>query len=432
MVSLLSNAFRRWLVYGIFFFIVFFLVLRTAHKSSTFTTHPPADGPPDGTSSQPGPSTDPPAGQTGESPVISESKLALPIPANIEIPHFNRTSILVTCTRSEHDVAWLHEDLPDMPKILYDLERRDAPYHVPEDKGNEAMAYLTYIIDHYDTLPDVVLFFRGERITNDNNLLLDNNSAETIRRLSLDRVSRVGFMNARCQLDPGCPNWIHFGRSEADRKNDKKPEEPAFSVHLWRQLFPIDGSEDKNDHRLFVPRTLSAPTGSQFAVTKEKILARSRSDYIFFRKWIIETPIESDLVGQIFSFLWQYIFTGYTDVCPAESSCHCDGYGVCFGGQAKLDRWMDMHAHRARLVDSLRALERPAEGDDHAGGGDDTKSGGDQKDGDRAQAQLSKTEMETKVKDLTEKLRAGKEAAFKAGQALANRKLEAEIIEEEA
>ena len=77
---------------------------------------------------------------------------------------------------------------------------------VPKNKGHEAMVYLAYIIDNYDNLPDTVLFFHPHRTTWHNNALLDLDSKKTIEHLSDVKVARDGYFNARCRLDPGCPD----------------------------------------------------------------------------------------------------------------------------------------------------------------------------------------------------------------------------------
>lgn len=50
------------------------------------------------------------------------------------------------------EYSWRHAiyavDQPDSERYL----------HTPKNKGKESMAYLTYLIDHYDNLTDVQVF----------------------------------------------------------------------------------------------------------------------------------------------------------------------------------------------------------------------------------------------------------------------------------
>jgi hypothetical protein len=46
--------------------------------------------------------------------------------------------------------------------LIYDKETPSNPYNVPINRGNEASAYLKYIVDHYDNLPEYTLFLHDE------------------------------------------------------------------------------------------------------------------------------------------------------------------------------------------------------------------------------------------------------------------------------
>jgi Protein of unknown function (DUF3431) len=65
------------------------------------------------------------------------------------------------------DTSWLDVYLSEIPHIIYEEERLDdspaALYTTIANKGNEAMAYLQFIIDFYDRLPQNVLFIHGNR-----------------------------------------------------------------------------------------------------------------------------------------------------------------------------------------------------------------------------------------------------------------------------
>ena len=46
--------------------------------------------------------------------------------------------------------------------LIYDKETPSNPYNVPINRGNEASAYLKYIVDHYDNLPEYTFFLHDE------------------------------------------------------------------------------------------------------------------------------------------------------------------------------------------------------------------------------------------------------------------------------
>src|ERR1700760_3088803 len=64
----------------------------------------------------------------------------------------NYTRTIVLGKRSTDNTNWIDEELFGMEKAVYVVDNKTASLRVPQNKGNEAMVYLTYIIDHYATL----------------------------------------------------------------------------------------------------------------------------------------------------------------------------------------------------------------------------------------------------------------------------------------
>lgn len=65
------------------------------------------------------------------------------------------------------DTSWLDVYLSEVPHIIYqvdDVENTQGAQHATvANKGNEAMAYLQFIIDYYDRLPPTIAFIHGDR-----------------------------------------------------------------------------------------------------------------------------------------------------------------------------------------------------------------------------------------------------------------------------
>ncbi|KAK8207500.1 hypothetical protein IWZ01DRAFT_368499 [Phyllosticta capitalensis] len=246
------------------------------------------------------------------------------------------------------DVSWINE-LPEMATAIYVVDHpEEGDLTVPMNKGHEAMVYLTYIIDNYDSLPDIVFFFHSDRYAWHNNpLLKGGDSVETIKRMNLGRVARFGYMNTRCHLDPGCPDWIHLDRPYVDAQELKKSGEMSFTTRVWRELFP--------GHK--APTALAAPCCAQFAVSGERILETSREQYIHLRKWLMETDLQDFYSGRVFEYLWQYIFMRESQYCPAEHSCYCDGYGLCFGSAENYQRFWSVRREREYLQNNMASMQ---------------------------------------------------------------------------
>ena len=298
----------------------------------------------------------------------------------------------------DEDVSWVQRELPGLPTALYTVDDPSAPLTVPRNKGREAMVYLTYIIDHYDNLSDTTLFFHSHRSAWHNNVLLDLSTPLTIRRLSDDRVARTGYFNARCHLDPGCPDWIHIDRPEIDRDPVRKVEEEHFTRELWMELHP--GAR--------VPPVLSQPCCAQFAVSRARLRTLPRAEYERYRDWLLRTPLEDGLAGRVMEYNWQYIFARRAELCPRMDSCYCDGYGICFGGAAKLKAWLDKLRQWEIAGEKARAWRDAA--------GDPQRQAGLEKD---------QGHWEQREASLKRELDEEKRQAYERGDNLDNRIIEA-------
>lgn len=49
--------------------------------------------------------------------------------------------------------------------VVYVADDPSAPFHPPMNKGREAIAYLTCLIDHYDELPEIMVFLHANHRT---------------------------------------------------------------------------------------------------------------------------------------------------------------------------------------------------------------------------------------------------------------------------
>lgn len=253
--------------------------------------------------------------------------------------------VVIPCMK-EDEVVWIKQELPEIPKAVYVVNDSTAFMHPPKNKGHEVMVYLTYIIDNYASLPDVSVFMHAHRWAHHNGGLLGNDAVEMISRLSDSHVIRRGYVNLRCEWDPGCPDWLHPIHSQASLG---KQEEAVLS-RCWRELFPSDPA----------PPFLSQPCCAQFALSRERILSIPMSRYIFYRDWILTTPLSDYISGRIWEYLWQYMFRGEYVNCPQEHVCYCDGFGICFGGEAQYQHFIELRMEMEKMERELDDLNRQA------------------------------------------------------------------------
>lgn len=167
------------------------------------------------------------------------------------------------------------------------------------------MAYLTYLIDNYDTLPSTIAFLHSHRrgflkAWHTDAPLHDNVYA--MQHLQLGFVQQNGYVNLRCRWNPGC-------LSTQRRNGHVTPE-------IWQTIFANTSTP---------PSDLNAQTGSQtggfpmppmigvaccgqFSVSRQQVHKRPREDYIIIRNWLFNTELNDAKSGRVLEYLWHIIF----------------------------------------------------------------------------------------------------------------------------
>jgi hypothetical protein len=200
---------------------------------------------------------------------------------------------LVLAAMSYSDMSWT--DGLSWPLNIYraDVRPGKAELTVPVNKGNEAMVYLTYLIDRYDSLPDVTVFMHGARYQwhNDNPLY---DSVASIESLNLDFVRQEGYASLRCTWMIGCPAELEPARFLRERPDDPMHPTAVEYPDQFQILFPDTP----------VPELVGGGCCSQFAVSREQIHQRPKSDYERYRRWLVDTILDSGTSGRIMEYSW--------------------------------------------------------------------------------------------------------------------------------
>ncbi|GAM89532.1 hypothetical protein ANO11243_075710 [Dothideomycetidae sp. 11243] len=253
-------------------------------------------------------------------------------PGTIESSGRNYTRGVAMARLRSESVDWLHEVGPEIERYVYVVDDAGSELTVPENKGHEAMVYLTYIIDHYDSLPDVTMFMHAHRWADHNDPMLDRDAVEMIRRLDTERVIYEGYVNLNCNHYPGCPG---IGSGERRLYYDAL-------LDIYARIFPDRGH----------PREISTPCCAQFAVSRDRIRSTPLEQYISYRGWLLQTKLEDYESGRVWEFLWHVIFAGLPNNCPSEMVAYCKVYNICFRSEPELALWKAMHG-REMEIDAL-------------------------------------------------------------------------------
>ncbi|KAL9117786.1 MAG: hypothetical protein Q9187_005672 [Circinaria calcarea] len=168
---------------------------------------------------------------------------------------------------------------------------------LPVNKGREAMAYLTFIIDNYDGLPESTVFVHASSVQWHNDIVGDK-TANIFKDLRLDTIQRKGYVNLRCHLSPGCPFSVFpLSPSKTDIKvNDVR----AYFADIYKELFSVTQEQ--------VPEQIGSVCCAQFALSRDRIRNRPREDYVRMREWAIHTELDTVGVGWVFEMLWHIVF----------------------------------------------------------------------------------------------------------------------------
>ncbi|KAA6425089.1 MAG: hypothetical protein FRX49_05263 [Trebouxia sp. A1-2] len=71
---------------------------------------------------------------------------------------------LIVAARYEEDVSWMATHLQGiMPFVVYNTKDSSATHYTSVHNGNEAAAYLQFIVDYYDCLPAYIAFIHAHR-----------------------------------------------------------------------------------------------------------------------------------------------------------------------------------------------------------------------------------------------------------------------------
>ena len=92
----------------------------------------------------------------------------------------NRTRILLT--------------FPSWEIIKYVADDPNAEFATPTNEGREAMAYLTFLYDHYDDLPEYMVFAHGHERSWHQPMPFP----WLLSALNLSTVDTLGYVNLRC------------------------------------------------------------------------------------------------------------------------------------------------------------------------------------------------------------------------------------------
>ncbi|CAI7569515.1 unnamed protein product [Penicillium pancosmium] len=212
----------------------------------------------------------------------------------IEVPN---DGIIVMGKLRDEDTAWVSAELAEWRNFIYTVDDVNAPAHTRSNKGREAQPYLQYLVEHYDDLPAIMVFLHPHRDgwpAAWHTDTMDYSNVDSVRALQREWVLSEGYVSLRCQTSPGCPAEMQPFRQPAKPGNTGE----KHYATAWKELF---GNSN-------VPKQIGAPCCSQFAVSREQVLQRSRSDYKRMLDWVLNNDLPDEVTSNIMEYSWHIIF----------------------------------------------------------------------------------------------------------------------------
>ncbi|PQE28392.1 Di-copper centre-containing protein [Rutstroemia sp. NJR-2017a BBW] len=263
-----------------------------------------------------------------------------------------KPALIVSHVAADGSLDWL-DDLRDKFHVcVYEV---DAPSHgnlhhekvlrVPMNKGHEAMAFLTFIIDNYENLPEKgMVFVHGSRYawhndhpTYDNLPLLQTLSVPN----ALARNS--GYANLRCDWSVSTCRAAAKPQGSWETKIqaitqpwDRRAKSDVLLAGVLRDMFGVEIGRGE---------VLRSQCCAQFVVGRRNVWGWGREDYERLRGWVMETGEDDRVSGRVVSYLWGVLFLGKgvgegegkgvglkelnSRACPSAEECYCRVYGRC-------------------------------------------------------------------------------------------------------
>ncbi|KAJ5116598.1 hypothetical protein N7456_000946 [Penicillium angulare] len=168
--------------------------------------------------------------------------------------------VVLASIRSD-DLSWLRDychDTGSTPFVYSGDQKPEPNLLVPANlRGREAPAYLSYVVDFYDNLPDYSIFVHAhpEQWHND---LFGPFTHDTLKNIRFQSVDALGYVNLRCEHNPGCPtgvNPLNPTKIDIEGKDIR-----AYFADAYQEIFNVPRSE--------VPKEIGNVCCGQFVVSR--------------------------------------------------------------------------------------------------------------------------------------------------------------------
>ncbi|GES58219.1 hypothetical protein CDV56_108639 [Aspergillus terreus] len=281
-----------------------------------------------------------------------------------------KPALVVSRVAADGDASWLDALSQRYHLCIYTVDAPADPtskyLQVPANRGHEAMAYLTFLIDNYEHIPaGGAVFVHGSRFAWHNDHPEYDNAA-LLAALNVEAaLEPAGYHNMRC--DWSTSMCLPAAPAQGSLENNFQAVLEPWSARiasdkaLPRALATIFGGDEEHEvAKMGRTDTLRAQCCAQFVVSRESVRRHAREEYVALRQWLLDgreavgrdRMLRDDRVaGRILSYMWHVLFirqraddlehplTGggrgvnldrlNVQACPRADECYCRLYGRC-------------------------------------------------------------------------------------------------------
>lgn len=200
------------------------------------------------------------------------------------------------------------------------------------NRGAEAMAYLTAIIDHYDDLPDLMIFGHSSRLSWHSIFGLD----WTLRRLATHPPADPTLNSSNGYHAWNClERWANDNAQLFPATIDASWRSP--NGPMWHEALAARFAQAWDEHLgpalggTPLPAAVRVPAAASFVATRAAILRRPKEFWMGLREWLLRTTIEGKWLGIVMEFATGVIFANQTIITYSQERCLCELYSICTG-----------------------------------------------------------------------------------------------------
>lgn len=187
--------------------------------------------------------------------------------------------VAVISSHYKEDLNWVN--FIKYPVKVYSKTLKNKNF-INFNKVQEAPAYLKYIIENYNNLPEYSIFIHGH--------LMSEHQSDNI----INIVNSIDFTKDIINLNR--EDWVQT-ISRGDEFEDRKF---SWIEENWKDLI--------GDY-LPLPDSLSFPSCAQFSIHKSKITQYPIEFWQHLFDWCEKTELDNFISSRIFEYIWYYIFS---------------------------------------------------------------------------------------------------------------------------